>query len=72
MSFIAKGLQVFGALALAAVLAVFGYITYSFVFDSDHTNKATQDGVQFIFLTGVVSKQAKITSYLAASSHRGY
>jgi hypothetical protein len=52
MSFIAKGLQVFGALALASVIAVFGYITYSFVSDSDHTNTATKDNVQFVFNWG--------------------
>ena len=52
MSFIAKGLQIFGALALAAVMAVFGYITYSIVFDSDHTNTATQDSIQFVFNWG--------------------
>lgn len=52
MSFIAKGLQIFGALALAAVIAVFGYVTYSIVFDADHTNTATQDSVQFVFKWG--------------------
>ena len=52
MSLIAKELQVFGALALATVLAVFGYFKYSFVFDSDITNTATHDGVQFVFNWG--------------------
>ena len=47
MSFIAKGFQVFGALALAAILAVFGYITYFFVSDT-----ATKDNVQFVFNWG--------------------
>ena len=52
MPFIAKGLQVFGALALAAVVAVLGYITYIFVTDSDRINTATKDNVQFIFNWG--------------------
>lgn len=52
MPFIAKSLQIVGALALAAVIAVFGHITYRIVFDTDHTNTATQDSVQFVFNWG--------------------
>ena len=55
MSFITKGLQVFGALAFAAVVAVFGYITYIFVSDTDRTNTATKDSVQFVFNWGGIN-----------------
>ncbi len=52
MSFIAKGLQAFGALALVVVVAIVGYITYIVVSDSDHTNTATKDDVKFVFNWG--------------------
>jgi hypothetical protein len=49
MAFIAKGLQIFGALALAALLSIIGLFTYSIFLNTDRTNVATKKEAQFIF-----------------------
>jgi len=52
MSYLAKGLQIFGALALVALVAVAGYVAYLYVSNSDRTDSATNDGVKFVLNWG--------------------
>jgi hypothetical protein len=49
MAFIAKGLQIFGALALAALLAIIGFFTYAFYSNTDRTDIASKKETRFIF-----------------------
>ena len=49
MAFIAKGLQIFGALALAALLGIIVFLTYSIYSNTDSTRIASKKETQFIF-----------------------
>lgn len=49
MTFVAKGLQIFGALALAALLVIVGFFAYSIYSNNDRTEIASKKETQFIF-----------------------
>ena len=52
MRYIAKGLQIFGALSLAAIVAALCYLAYAVAFNVDRENVATKRGVEFVLNWG--------------------
>jgi hypothetical protein len=74
MSFVAKGLQAFGALALAVAVAIIGYVIYIFASNSDQTNTAMKADVLFVLNWGGLkpSQEYKVlSSFISGRSLNG-
>jgi hypothetical protein len=74
MTFIAKGLQIFGALALAALLAIIGFFAYSVYSNTDRTEIASKKETQFIFNTSGLKADQEykvLSSFQSARSLNG-
>ncbi len=74
MAFIAKGLLLFGALALAALLALIGFVAYAFYTNTDSTGIASEKATRFVFTnSGLKTDQEHkvISSFESARSLSG-
>ncbi|GAA5171286.1 hypothetical protein [Viridibacterium curvum] len=74
MRYIAKGLQIFGALSLAAVIAALGYLTYAIASNVDRENVATKRSVAFVLNWGGLSTSQEykvLSSFESARSFTG-
>ncbi len=72
MRYIAKGLQIFGALSLTALVVALGSLTYSIASNVDRENVATKSSVVFVLNSGGLNPNQEYNVVSSFESERTF